>query len=222
MKSRFSPNIRNVTNYRYSRILSYDLAATNGQFHTNSMRSLSKELVRADQLDLPFLVLHPGAHPRRRRRSRPRKNCRHILSRLPKFKTRLRWSGPFVQAHVWEINSSILPTLLAACASLGDYVSASIPRASAGYDISSEGSVPERFREFDQVLVHLDHLDLHLNDSKTAGAREWIDMNTLNIGKGKIGLPAFCFIMRHRPIHKIPKVLETPQKARTYEKMLRT
>ena len=39
-----------------------NLAATNGQFHANSMRSLSEELVRADQLNLPFLVLHPGAH----------------------------------------------------------------------------------------------------------------------------------------------------------------
>src|SRR5881275_2753178 len=39
-----------------------NLAATNPQFHANSLRALSEELVRADQLRLPFLVLHPGAH----------------------------------------------------------------------------------------------------------------------------------------------------------------
>src|SRR5258707_916011 len=39
-----------------------NLAATNPQFHTNSIRALAEELVRADQLELPFLVLHPGAH----------------------------------------------------------------------------------------------------------------------------------------------------------------
>src|SRR5499427_9423987 len=39
-----------------------NLAATNPQFHANSMRSLSEELIRADQLELPFLVMHPGAH----------------------------------------------------------------------------------------------------------------------------------------------------------------
>src|SRR5437016_895689 len=39
-----------------------NLAATNPQFHANSLRALSEELVRADQLELPFLVLHPGAH----------------------------------------------------------------------------------------------------------------------------------------------------------------
>src|ERR1700745_3380386 len=39
-----------------------NLAATNPRFHANSIRALSGELTRADQLELPFLVLHPGAH----------------------------------------------------------------------------------------------------------------------------------------------------------------
>src|SRR5438132_2610556 len=39
-----------------------NLAATNPQFHANSIRALSEELTRADELELPFLVLHPGAH----------------------------------------------------------------------------------------------------------------------------------------------------------------
>src|ERR1051326_5254555 len=39
-----------------------NLAATNPQFHANSIRALSEELIRADLLKLPFLVMHPGAH----------------------------------------------------------------------------------------------------------------------------------------------------------------
>ena len=39
-----------------------NLATTNPQFHANSIRALAEELVRADQLGLPFLVMHPGAH----------------------------------------------------------------------------------------------------------------------------------------------------------------
>src|SRR5438067_433239 len=39
-----------------------NLAATNPQFHFNSMRALGEELIRADQLQLPFLIMHPGAH----------------------------------------------------------------------------------------------------------------------------------------------------------------
>ena len=50
---------------------------------------------------------------------------------------------------------------------------------------------------------------LHLNDSKTAlGSR--VDRHE-HIGKGKIGLDAFRFIMRDRRFRKIPKVLETPK-----------
>src|SRR6187402_3896775 len=32
-----------------------NLAATNPQFHANSLRALAEELMRADQLELPFL-----------------------------------------------------------------------------------------------------------------------------------------------------------------------
>ena len=65
------------------------------------------------------------------------------------------------------------------------------------------------FREFDHV-IGLDRLAaLHLNDSKTAlGSR--VDRHE-HIGKGKIGLDAFRFIMRDRRFKKIPKVLETPK-----------
>src|SRR4029077_13718480 len=39
-----------------------NLAATNPQFHFNSMRALAEKWVRANHLRLPFLVVHPGAH----------------------------------------------------------------------------------------------------------------------------------------------------------------
>src|SRR5436309_15260099 len=69
-----------------------NLAATNGQFHANSIRSLSEELIRADQLELPFLVLHPGAHLGAGEEAGLEKivesiNC--VLSGLPKIKARI-------------------------------------------------------------------------------------------------------------------------------------
>jgi deoxyribonuclease-4 len=79
----------------------------------------------------------------------------------------------------------------------------------AGYDICSEASARKTFREFDRV-VGLDRLvAIHLNDSKTACASR-VDRHE-HIGKGKIGLPAFRFIMRDRQFREIPKVLETPK-----------
>src|SRR5207237_2481262 len=72
-----------------------------------------------------------------------------------------------------------------------------------------EAAIKKTFREFDRV-IGLDRLAaLHLNDSKTArGSR--VDRHE-HIGKGKIGLDPFRFIMRDRRFRKIPKVLETPK-----------
>ena len=79
----------------------------------------------------------------------------------------------------------------------------------AGYDLATEAATKKMFAQFDRI-VGLKHLAaLHLNDSKTAlGSR--VDRHE-HIGKGKIGLHAFRFIMRDRRFRKIPKVLETPK-----------
>src|SRR5437868_15479459 len=69
-----------------------NLAATNGQFHANSIRSLSEELVRTDQLELPFLVSHPGAHLGAGEEAGLEKVVESIdcvFSGLPKIKTRI-------------------------------------------------------------------------------------------------------------------------------------
>jgi len=65
------------------------------------------------------------------------------------------------------------------------------------------------FRRFDRTIGLERLAALHLNDSKTAlGSR--VDRHE-HIGRGKIGLDAFRFIMRDRRFRKIPKVLETPK-----------
>jgi deoxyribonuclease IV len=191
-----------------------NLAATNGQFHTNSIRSLSEELVRADQLELPFLVLHPGAHLGAGEEAGLEKiveSINRVLSGLPKIKTRIALEttagqgsclGNKFEHLAYIISHAREPKRLCVCLDTAHVFA-------AGYDIGSEISVRKVFREFDRV-VGLGHLvAIHLNDSKTAcGSR--VDRHE-HIGEGKIGLPAFRFIMRDRRLRKIPKVLETPK-----------
>jgi len=191
-----------------------NLAATNGQFHTNSLRSLSEELVRADQLDLPFLVLHPGAHLGAGEEAGLGKiveSIDRVLSGLPKVKTRIALETTAGQGsclgnkfeHLAYIISRVRePKRLCVCLDTAHIFA-------AGYDISSEGSVRKTFREFGRV-VGLDRLvAIHLNDSKT-GCGSRVDRHE-HIGRGKIGLPAFRFIMGDRRFRNIPKVLETPK-----------
>jgi deoxyribonuclease IV len=191
-----------------------NLAATNGQFHANSIRSLSEELVRADRLELPFLVLHPGAHLGAGEEAALEKIVESIdcvLAGLPKIKTRIALETTAGQGsclgnkfeHLAYIISRVRePNRLCVCLDTAHVFA-------ADYDIGSEASVRKTFREFDRV-IGLDRLvAIHLNDSKTPrGSR--VDRHE-HIGKGKIGLPVFRFIMRDRRFRKIPKILETPK-----------
>ena len=192
-----------------------NLAATNPQFHANSLRSLSEELVRADQLGLPFLVLHPGAHlgaGEEAGLARIIESIDRVFATLPKkSQTRLALETTAGQGsclgHRFEHLSHIIqnvrePERLCVCLDTAHVFA-------AGYDLATDKLTKRMFAEFDRV-VGLEHLvALHLNDSKTArGSR--VDRHE-HIGKGQIGLEAFRYIMRDRRFRQIPKVLETPK-----------
>ena len=191
-----------------------NLAATNPQFHANSLRSLAEELVRADQLELPFLVLHPGAHLGAGEEAGLQRivdSIDAVHAVLPKTKTKIALETTAGQgsclgdkfeqiAHI--IANVREPERLCVCLDTAHVFE-------SGYDIGTEAATKKMFTQFDRV-IGLDQLAaLHLNDSKTPlGSR--VDRHE-HIGKGKIGLSAFRFIMRDKRFRKIPKVLETPK-----------
>lgn len=192
-----------------------NLAATNPQFHLNSLRALVEELVRADQLELPFLVLHPGAHLGAGEEAGLDKivaSIDAVSANLPK-KTRTRIAlettagqgsclGDRFEHLAYIIANAREPERLCVCLDTAHVFE-------AGYDLATESTTRKMFAEFDRI-VGLQHLAaLHLNDSKTErGSR--VDRHE-HIGQGRIGLNAFRFIMRDRRFRKIPKVLETPK-----------
>jgi deoxyribonuclease-4 len=191
-----------------------NLAATNPQFHVNSLRALTEELTRADQLELPFLVLHPGAHRGAGEEAgldKVAKSIDRVLAKIPKVKTKIALETTAGQGSClgekFEHFAHIIDNVREA-----DRLCVCLDTAhvfAAGYDIGSEKAARQTFREFDRV-VGLDRLvAIHLNDSKTPrGSR--VDRHE-HIGQGQIGLDAFRFIMRDRRFKKIPKVLETPK-----------
>jgi deoxyribonuclease IV len=191
-----------------------NLAATNPQFHANSIRALSEELIRADQLELPFLVMHPGAHLGVGEEPGLNKivsSIDRVFRKIPKVKTRLALETTAGQGsclgHRFEHLAYILenihePERLCVCLDTAHVFA-------AGYDISTEAGAKKIFREFDRVIGFERLSAIHLNDSKT-GRGSRVDRHQ-HIGKGQIGLEAFRFIMRDRRFRKIPKVLETPK-----------
>ncbi len=191
-----------------------NLAATNPLFHANSIRALSKELASANQLELPFLVLHPGAHRGAGEEAALAKiiaSINKVFRKIPKVKTKIALETTAGQGscvgHRFEHLAHIIdnvrePERLCICLDTAHLFA-------AGYDIGTESAIRKTFREFDRK-IGLDRLvAIHLNDSKT-GRGSRVDRHE-HIGKGKIGLDAFRFIMRDQRLNKIPKVLETPK-----------
>ncbi len=77
----------------------------------------------------------------------------------------------------------------------------------AGYDLRTEEACEATFTEFDQVVGFNYLRGMHLNDSKPdLGSR--VDRHH-SLGKGKLGLEAFSYIMNDARFNDIPMVLET-------------
>ena len=191
-----------------------NLAATNPQFQANSLRALAEELIRADQLELPFLVLHPGAHlgtGEEAGLNRIVDSIDAVFRVIRKVKTRIALETTAGQGsclgHTFEQIAYIIgnvrePERLCVCLDTAHVFA-------AGYDIGTDAATRNMVRQFDRVIGLQRLAAIHLNDSKTPrGSR--VDRHE-HIGKGKIGLDAFRFIMRERRLRKIPKVLETPK-----------
>ena len=110
--------------------------------------------------------------------------------------------GRTFEELAWILNSVERPERLCVCLDTAHLFA-------GGHDISTTAGVKQTFSAFDAVIGRERLAALHLNDSKTAlGSR--VDRHE-HIGKGRIGLDAFRFIMREKRFGSIPKVLETPK-----------
>jgi deoxyribonuclease-4 len=191
-----------------------NLAAANPDFLAKSRKALREELTRADQLGLPFLVLHPGAHMGKgdaEGLARVVESLNEVFDEIPDVSTRVALENTAGQGsclgcefpHLAAILEHVRqPERLCVCLDTAHLFA-------SGYDISTEAKAEKVFGEFDRIVGRKHLVAIHLNDSKTAlGSR--VDRHE-HIGKGKIGLGAFRYIMNAPKFAKVPKVLETPK-----------
>jgi deoxyribonuclease IV len=189
--------------------------AKNPEFREKSIRALSEELSRADQLGLPFLVLHPGAHMGDGEQT----GLTRIVSTLDAVfasqdpgKCQIALEVTAGQGtclgHTFEHLATIIER-----SNFQDRLTACLDTAhlfAAGFDISTATGFWNMVEKFDRVIGRDRLAAWHLNDSKTALGSH-VDRHD-HIGKGKIGLAPFCEIMRSGEFGTVPKVLETPKK----------
>ena len=192
-----------------------NLAATTPDFHARSVLSLREELRRADQLRLPTLVLHPGAHMGAGEVAGLQKiaaSLDEVFVGLPaELHTKVALETTAGQGtclgHRFEHLAEIFAQ--ARCAERLCVCVDTAHLFAAGYDISDEEKTGAVFAEFDRRLGLKRMAVLHVNDSKTPlGSR--VDRHA-GIGAGQIGLGAFRYLMRAPELRAVPKILETPK-----------
>jgi deoxyribonuclease-4 len=189
-------------------------ASPEGQKHHMSKEALVHELERSASLDIPYVVLHPGAHME----SGEEKGClkiaetiNEVFDRVPPGETKLLLETTAGQGtnigYTFEQLALIIKHIKDK-----DRVGICFDTChtfAAGYDIRTPEAYAKTMEKFDGI-IGLDNLYMiHMNDSKK-GLGSRIDRHE-HIGKGEIGATAFKEIMNEKRLETIPKILETPK-----------
>lgn len=190
-----------------------NIASKKSKFYSRSIDSIVTDLGRAEQLAVPYLIIHIG--------HRMDASEEEAIESV---------SGAINQVFDGVRNSIIL--LLENTAGQGSEIGYEFSQIKkiiegidakerigicldvahayeAGYDLSNREGIDRTLESFDQMIglkrLHL----LHLNDSKTPlGSRKdrhW------HIGEGYIGLEGFRYLINHPQLKHLPGIMETPR-----------
>ncbi len=190
-----------------------NLASNNPENLEKSRISLLDELERCRLLELPFIVLHPGAHLW----TGEEEGLERILDSLDwifhRFEGTTRIAleatagqgtllGGKIEHLAMLLNASHHRKRLRICLDTCHLFA-------AGYDLRTKADIEKYIAEFSQLLPWEKVVCVHLNDSKgPLGGRK--DRHAL-LGQGQIGWECFQVIMGHDAFAEIPLCLETPK-----------
>lgn len=202
-------NIRSVIAHA---IYLVNLCSDKPEFVRKSVDDMTDELNRCDQLGIPGVVMHPGAHCGA--------GCEAGIEAIARGLNEVFAATPEGTARV------LLETTAGQGSCLGNQfedLAGIIERVerkdrlgvcldtchvfAAGFDLRTRDGYDKMWADFDSIVGRKMLMAIHLNDSKQPlGSRK--DRHE-HIGKGEMGLEPFRFIMNDAKLKKIPKVLET-------------
>ncbi len=197
-----------------------NLGAPASENRERSLKSLIQEIELATAINLPFLVLHPGAHLGAGEEAGIKQivaGLDEVFSATKKSPVRIALENTAGQgsclgnqiSHLAAIFDRVKkPERLGVCLDTAHFFA-------AGYDIRTPKGWDTAIREVTSMVGVKNILAFHLNDSKTdLGSR--VDRHE-HIGKGKIGKEAFRHIVNDARFKKHPGCLETPKSADLHE-----
>lgn len=179
-----------------------------------SRLALADELDRCDQLDVPYLVSHPGAHMGDGEEvgiQRAAESINRIFDEQINGKSMLLLETTAGQGTTLGRSFEELAGIID---KVSDKKRVGVCLDTchvfvAGYDIRDASTYMETMDAFDKV-IGLDHLRvIHLNDSKK-GLGSHSDRHA-HIGDGELGISAFEQLLGDKRLCGLPAVLETPK-----------
>jgi len=204
---------------KISAIIAHDsylinLATSDPDLKEKSINALISEMERCKALEIPCIVIHPGAHLG----SGEETGIRNIANALNRVLQQTEGWGVAIALettagqgtsigyrfeHLRQIKDNVqdkdrIKTCLDTCHLFA-----------AGYDISTAEGYHKVISDFDRTVGFDSVACLHVNDSKK-GLGSRVDRHE-QIGKGHIGIRAFRLLMNDRRFKDIPRIIETPK-----------
>jgi deoxyribonuclease IV len=189
-----------------------NIGSPNKELEHKSVHALGVEMERCTQLDIPYLVLHPGSHSNTDKEESLKRistNLDHLFDQYPDCSILLETMagqgtniGNSFEQLAAIIKLSKHKRRLGVCLDTCHVFT-------AGYDLRDEKSYDQMWKQFDKVIGLEKLKAIHVNDSKKE-IGSCVDRHT-DIGKGKIGLKAFELLCNDPKLFDVPKILETPK-----------
>jgi deoxyribonuclease-4 len=190
-----------------------NLGSPNLEVQTKSTNALAEELNRCNLLDIPYLVLHPGA-----RLTSDANDCVKAIAQNIDRAIALSTGKTMVLLETMAGQGSVIGATLEEIAQIRKLVKEkqrvgvcldTCHVFAAGYDFTSKSTYKNFWENFDST-IGIKHLKVvHINDSKKElGSR--VDRHE-TIGNGKIDIEGFKLLFNDERFFNIPKILETPK-----------
>jgi len=191
-----------------------NLASPVEALRRKSVEGMVIELARADQLGIPYVVVHPGAHTTG--------SADEGIALVAQSIDEIHHLAPAARANITLELTAGQGTCLGCkleqlAAIVGQVKRGADVRVcldtchvfAAGYDIRDRKAYLAMWRQFDNLLGLSRLAAIHLNDSKRElGSR--VDRHE-HIGRGRIGCEGFRHLLRDKRFRRVPMYLETPK-----------
>jgi deoxyribonuclease-4 len=208
-----------LTEHRITHPLAHDsylinLASPDRELWKKSVDAFVVELLRAEQLGIPYVVTHPGAFTT----SSEAAGIRTIIRALNEVHRQTKGIAAQCLLETTAGQGSCLGWRFEQLARMLD--GAKNPDRlgvcfdtchvfAAGYPMDTEKNYRATMREFDKLIGLKRIRAFHINDSKVKfGSR--VDRHA-GIGRGEMKLTPFKFLMNDRRFKRVPMYLETPK-----------